>query len=112
MVKVKPTADGQAGDTTAARAYVEQNFPGAVLKEENYGEIYYQISSETIPVAELFARLEYMRTSLNLIDQSISQTTLEQVSDMIAYNLHTITCQVFLSFAKNQNEDAHAVSFA
>ena len=80
MVKVKPTDDGQAGDTTAVRAYVEQNFPGAVLKEENYGEIYYQISSEAIPVAELFARLEYLRTSMNLIDQSISQTTLEQVS--------------------------------
>ena len=43
MVKVKPTDDGQAGDSKAVRSYIEQNFPGSELQEENYGELHFQV---------------------------------------------------------------------
>ena len=43
MVKVKPTDDGQAGDTKALRSYIVHNFPGSELKEENYGELHFQV---------------------------------------------------------------------
>ena len=46
-----------------------------------------------MPLAELFARLEVMRSKFNLVDQSVSQTTLEQV---------------FLGFAAKQHVDEPA----
>ena len=48
-----------------------------------------QVNNKSLPLAELFARLEEARVKFKLSDQSISQTTLEQV---------------FLSFAKHQND--------
>jgi hypothetical protein len=39
-----------------------------------------QLAGNTAPLSELFQRLEVMRVKLNLLDQSISQTTLEQAS--------------------------------
>ena len=50
-----------------------------------------------MPLAELFARLEVMRSKFNLVDQSVSQTTLEQV---------------FLGFAKLQHSEEEAKKLA
>ena len=41
MAKVKPTADGKAGDTKGVKAYIEATFPGASFDEEHYGEVHY-----------------------------------------------------------------------
>ena len=109
MAKVQPDAAGKAGDTKPVKDYIEANFPGAVFDDEHYGEVHYkvgtravilfhdvmrwQITSSSIPLSELFAKLEAARLKFDLADQSISQTTLEQV---------------FVGFAKDQHVDASA----
>jgi hypothetical protein len=46
MAKVRPTANGQPGDTEPVKTYVASNFPGAVFVDEHYGEVHFEVCFE------------------------------------------------------------------
>ncbi|XP_031561453.1 ATP-binding cassette sub-family A member 3-like [Actinia tenebrosa] len=73
-----------------AQAFIDQAFPGATLMESHNGMLTYQIVNEDLTWSQIFGQLERNRESLNIIDYSVSQTTLEQV---------------FINFAKHQHSE-------
>eukprot|EP00042_Codosiga_hollandica_P035336 m.261347 g.261347 ORF g.261347 m.261347 type:complete len:159 (+) comp54608_c0_seq2:133-609(+) len=89
MIKVRIAPDGTPVHLDAVKAFVSQHFPGSELAEEHSAELVYQVQSHALSLADMFAKLDYARRQFGLSDQSISQTSLEQV---------------FLSFAKHQHE--------
>lgn len=79
---------GEDSQVPALQQYIQSHFMGAEFIEQSYGgELHYQIKDVSVPLAEMFSRLEMMRIEFGLQDQTVSQTSLEQV---------------FLSFAKHQ----------
>eukprot|EP00042_Codosiga_hollandica_P058831 m.893246 g.893246 ORF g.893246 m.893246 type:complete len:1835 (+) comp59976_c0_seq1:204-5708(+) len=87
MAKVQTNDAGQPMGLADLKTHILERFPNAHINEEHYNEVVFDIRGLELPLAEMFTRLEAARRMFNLRDQSISQTTLEQV---------------FLSFAKHQ----------
>lgn len=52
-VQLKPNGGG-AGDTTDVRKYIEEQFPGAKLSDEHYGEVHYQVCKKTMCVSSRY----------------------------------------------------------
>jgi hypothetical protein len=50
MAKIRPLDCGKAGDTTALKAYIVANFPGAMFVDEHYGEIHYKVCCDFVVV--------------------------------------------------------------
>jgi len=71
------------------------------------GAISYQLSGDSLSWSQVFRKLEENKDRLLIVDYSVSQTTLEQVSINASYNDHAyiiIPCiQVFLNFARKQH---------
>ena len=60
--------------------FVEQRFPGCVLKDHHHALVMYQIrSTENQSWAHVFGSMERARETYHIEDYSVSQTTLEQV---------------------------------
>ncbi|EDO48951.1 predicted protein [Nematostella vectensis] len=59
--------------------FVSSTFPGAQLLESHNGMLTYQINSTELSWSRIFGELERNRASLNIVDYSVSQTSLEQV---------------------------------
>ncbi|KAJ7372893.1 hypothetical protein OS493_016822 [Desmophyllum pertusum] len=75
--------------------FVANSFAGAKLMDSHSGILHYQINTEGLSWSYIFGQLERNRAALNIVDYSVSQTTLEQV---------------FINFAKEQHsEDRTAV---
>ena len=69
------------GDLSPLKAYMEETFPGVVLKEQHHNMLQYQLPSHTnVTLAQVFGQLESVRDQLHIEDYSVSQTTLDQVS--------------------------------
>ncbi|XP_031559324.1 ATP-binding cassette sub-family A member 3-like isoform X2 [Actinia tenebrosa] len=85
-----PDNGNLAEDIQRVKAFIDESFPGAVLTDSHAGMLTYQIINEDLTWSQIFGQLERNRESLNIIDYSVSQTTLEQV---------------FINFAKNQYLD-------
>lgn len=75
---------------TEAQNFVVQTFPGARLLESHNGVLHFQIESEGLSWSYIFGQLERNKVRLNIVDYSVSQTTLEQV---------------FINFAKAQHAE-------
>ncbi|KAJ7352721.1 hypothetical protein OS493_034326 [Desmophyllum pertusum] len=75
---------------TNAQNFVHQTFPGARLLENHNGVLHYQVETEGLSWSYIFGQLEKNRAALNIVDYSVSQTTLEQV---------------FINFAKEQHSE-------
>ncbi|XP_073229976.1 phospholipid-transporting ATPase ABCA3-like [Porites lutea] len=75
---------------TNAQNFVAQTFPGARLLESHNGVLHFQVETEGLSWSYIFGQLERNRAALNIIDYSVSQTTLEQV---------------FINFAKEQHSE-------
>ncbi|KAK3732015.1 hypothetical protein QZH41_016886 [Actinostola sp. cb2023] len=73
-----------------AKTFIEQTFQGANLMESHSGMLTYQIINDNLTWSQIFGHLEKNRESLNIVDYSVSQTTLEQV---------------FINFAKEQHSE-------
>ena len=69
------------------KEYIEDLFPGSVLKDEHLGMVHYHITDTTISWAKIFGEIERIKMEYNIEDYTISQTSLEQV---------------FLNFARGQ----------
>lgn len=72
---------------TNAQNFVVQTFRGARLLENHNGVLHFQVGTEGLSWSYIFGQLERNRAALNIVDYSVSQTTLEQV---------------FINFAKEQ----------
>ncbi|XP_070574888.1 phospholipid-transporting ATPase ABCA3-like [Ptychodera flava] len=76
--------------TEAVKQFVNANFPGANLVEEVQGMVHYQVDNANFSWPFIFGTIESQRETLQIIDYSVSQTSLEQV---------------FINFAKQQHSD-------
>ncbi|XP_065364636.1 phospholipid-transporting ATPase ABCA3-like isoform X2 [Calliphora vicina] len=81
-------------DIQSVKAFVEREFPQAILQEEYQGILTFYIPLSSIKWSKIFGLMERNRDELNVEDYSISQTTLEEI---------------FLDFAKYQREDPRQV---
>ncbi|KAL9959228.1 hypothetical protein ACROYT_G036325 [Oculina patagonica] len=70
--------------------FVANTFAGAMLMDSHSGILHYQINTEGLSWSYIFGQLERNRAALNIVDYSVSQTTLEQV---------------FINFAKEQHAE-------
>ncbi|EDO28092.1 predicted protein [Nematostella vectensis] len=68
-------------NTEQAQQFVSSTFPGAQLLESHNGMLTYQINSTELSWSRIFGELERNRASLNIVDYSVSQTSLEQVNN-------------------------------
>ncbi|XP_041985111.1 ATP-binding cassette sub-family A member 17-like isoform X2 [Aricia agestis] len=97
VLRVTPSKDvdetdssGGAADVSTLKSKLHQTF-NCTLKDEHKTMLHYHID-EALPYSELFARLESVRASYPLLqDYAVAETTLEEV---------------FLSFARDQTDDA------
>lgn len=60
--------------------FIENNFPGAVVKEKYQELISYQLANNSIPWSKMFGILEKNKNFLNIEDYSLGQCSLEQVN--------------------------------
>jgi len=74
--------------------FVTSTFTGAKLMDHHSGILHYQINTEGLSWSYIFGQLERNRAALNIVDYSVSQTTLEQV---------------FINFAKEQHAEDRSV---
>ncbi|KAM9335582.1 phospholipid-transporting ATPase ABCA1 [Symphorus nematophorus] len=74
--------------------FVQQTFPGSILKEKHHNTLQYQFPYTQGALANIFSQLTSHQQRLGVEDYSVSQTTLDQV---------------FVNFAKDQHaEDSQA----
>ncbi|XP_077983290.1 phospholipid-transporting ATPase ABCA3-like [Glandiceps talaboti] len=85
MVKVEQTVG-----TQPIKDFVTQAFPVSKLLEEHMGMLHYQIDDNTLTWSYIFGQIEGNKEQLQLIDYSVSQTSLDQV---------------FVNFAKGQHSE-------
>lgn len=74
-------------DTTQIKEYIEETFPGSVLKDEHLGMVHYHITDTRVTWSQIFGAVERVKMEYDIEDYNISQTTLDQV---------------FLNFARGQ----------
>ncbi|GLD53698.1 ATP-binding cassette sub-family A member 1-like isoform X1 [Lates japonicus] len=68
--------------------FVQQTFPGSVLKEKHHNTLQYQLACTQGALATIFSQFTSHQHRLGVEDYSVSQTTLDQV---------------FVNFAKHQH---------
>ena len=59
--------------------FVQQTFPGSVLKEKHHNTLQYQLPHSEGALAKIFSGFTSHQQSLGVEDYSVSQTTLDQV---------------------------------
>uniref|UniRef100_A0A8D3D687 ABC transporter domain-containing protein n=1 Tax=Scophthalmus maximus TaxID=52904 RepID=A0A8D3D687_SCOMX len=65
--------------------FVQQTFPGSVLKEKHHNTLQYQLPYTQGALAAIFSQFTSHQQSLALEDYSVSQTTLDQVRSIQIY---------------------------
>ncbi|CAL8327347.1 unnamed protein product [Lota lota] len=70
--------------------FVQESFPGCVLKEKHHNTLQYQLPYTQGALASVFGQFTKQQQRLSIEDYSVSQTTLDQV---------------FVNFAKHQHDD-------
>lgn len=80
-IKVKKVDELQAQQMRldAVKAFVEGNFPGAVLKEEYLDSLSFHVPQTDLRWSAMFGLMESNKEKLNVEDYTLGQTTLEQV---------------------------------
>ncbi|KAG1680701.1 ATP-binding cassette sub-family A member 1 [Nymphon striatum] len=81
--------DGDVPQLDPVISFVNSTFQGAILKEQHHNQLQFQLPTAGVTLSEMFHNLEESRESLNILDYSLSQTTLDQV---------------FINFAKMQKD--------
>nr|XP_045238869.1 retinal-specific phospholipid-transporting ATPase ABCA4 isoform X1 [Macaca fascicularis] len=86
-MKIKSPKDDLLPDLNPVEQFFQGNFPGSVQRERHYNMLQFQVSSSSL--ARIFQLLLSHKDSLLIEEYSVTQTTLDQV---------------FVNFAKQQNE--------
>lgn len=65
--------------------FVQQTFPGSVLKEKHHNTLQYQLPYARGALANIFSQFARNQPRLGVEDYSVSQTTLDQVLYLTPY---------------------------
>eukprot|EP00794_Sanderia_malayensis_P017572 gene17572-19324_t len=76
--------------TQKVKEFIQANLPGSYLMDDRLGMLHYQILNPNLTWSYMFGLLEESASKLDIVDYSLSQTTLEQV---------------FINFAKYQRPE-------
>ena len=79
LARVAPTQEGTLADPGPLMRYIEDKFPGCVLKDVHQGQVHYHITDTSLKWAHIFGTMERAKSTFNIENYSVSQTTLEQV---------------------------------
>ncbi|XP_063961818.1 phospholipid-transporting ATPase ABCA3-like [Lytechinus pictus] len=90
LAKVAISIEGGIPDLQPLKDFIMEAFPGSTLKDEHQGMVHYHITDPLLTWGKVFGTMERAKTTYNIEDYSVSQTTLEQV---------------FVNFARMQRED-------
>ncbi|KAI4890960.1 hypothetical protein NFI96_031544, partial [Prochilodus magdalenae] len=96
--------DGPA-DLGSVEDFVCRTFPGSILKEKHHNTLQYQIPHTEGALTHIFSQFSNNQQTLGVEDYSVSQTTLDQVTDTLhSDRLHHYTSpRVFVNFARQQH---------
>ncbi|KAF3837016.1 hypothetical protein F7725_004480 [Dissostichus mawsoni] len=86
--------------------FVQQGFPGSVLKEKHHNTLQYQLPYTEGALAHIFSQFTCHQQRLQVEDYSVSQTTLDQASSS-----SPLLLQVFVNFARHQHAEEDARTF-
>ncbi|XP_072015894.1 ATP-binding cassette sub-family A member 2-like isoform X3 [Amphiura filiformis] len=92
---IKVKVRGHIPNLTPVIHFFNDTFPNAVLKDDHHNMVQYEMKLEHVSLSELFAKLEENQTRLNIVDYSVSHTTLDNV---------------FVHFARKQKESDAAAA--
>ena len=70
---------GKNPDMDPIKRFISKRFPKSMLREQHHNMLQYQLPSEGLSLAQLFACMEDAKKQLSVEDYSVSQTTLDQV---------------------------------
>lgn len=79
--------DGSLSDIRPLQNFIEQHFPGCILKDVDLTTVKYHIKDTSLTIAKILGTLENAKDGYNIEYYSVSQNTLEQL---------------FINFAKSQ----------
>ncbi|XP_057202451.1 phospholipid-transporting ATPase ABCA3 [Triplophysa rosa] len=88
LAKVHTEGDLGEMDLQLFKDFVQNTFPGSLLKDEHQGMVHYHLTDKTLTWAQVFGVLETAKEKYRIEDYCVSQISLEQV---------------FLSFAQFQH---------
>ncbi|XP_056156372.1 phospholipid-transporting ATPase ABCA1-like [Lampris incognitus] len=80
---------------TPVEEFVQENFPGSILKEKHHNTLQYQLPCTEGALANIFSHFTSQQQRLCIEDYSVSQTTLDQV---------------FVNFARQQHDEEESKS--
>ncbi|KAM4611576.1 phospholipid-transporting ATPase ABCA1 [Polymixia lowei] len=75
--------------------FVQENFPGSILKEKHHNTLQYQLPYTEGALAGIFGQFTSHQQRLGVEDYSVSQTTLDQVFVNFARHQHAEDSQVY-----------------
>ncbi|KAK2865759.1 hypothetical protein Q7C36_001815 [Tachysurus vachellii] len=79
---------GGATDLSTVEEFVNEAFPGSVLKEKHHNTLQYQMPYSEGALSHIFSQFSKSQHSLGVEDYSVSQTTLDQVFVNFARQQH------------------------
>ena len=79
LAKIKYPSDGSQPNMTPIRNFIEETFPGCVLKDIHQGMVHYHIAKDKVSWSQIFGTIERVKEQYDIEDYSVSQTTLDQV---------------------------------
>lgn len=72
---------GPDPDLRPVMEFIERELPGSTLKEKHRNMLQYQLPTSLTSLARIFSLLSKNKEALSIEDYSVSQTTLDQVSN-------------------------------
>jgi ATP-binding cassette subfamily A (ABC1) protein 3 len=72
----------------ALQQFIAESYPKSVLRERQDTKVRYEVSSEGVRIANIFASIEEQKESLLVAEYGVSQTSLEQV-----FNMHALEAE-------------------
>ena len=79
LARVGLRDDQNIPDPQPLMHFIEKQFPGCILKDIHQGMVHYHITDTSLQWAAIFGIMERAKSTFNIEDYSVSQTTLEQV---------------------------------
>ena len=64
-----------------AQRFVAHNFPEAIIKESHYNILQFEMKCRNISLSYVFSKMESAQKDLSIEDYSVSQNTLDNVSN-------------------------------
>ncbi|KAK6165163.1 hypothetical protein SNE40_023607 [Patella caerulea] len=79
LAKVAIPESGGQPDLEPLMTFIEQQFPGSVLKDVHQCLLHYHVTDTSLTWADVFGTMERAKDTYHIEDYSVSQTTLDQV---------------------------------